>query len=380
MYSSRGRHTTRALFSQSPAFLYGPYSNRHNQQNQRTPPAPSIFLSKFEFSPLKGLLTNRPSALKKMILQQLDRKNLSLELTEDIFVNYMKKYTNKDCDRFSARDAFVAMIDEWTHLRLCEFIYKEKIYYPLSSMDHPQKSNSKVTQKPNHQLLTTFFNTKNLEKHKSIKQLKKELKFKFDCDRYEKDVNMKTNGKNEENEEHKESYKTVVLSFPKDKQLPKITPLDQSEMNVDQSETNVDQSETNTEQHIMPQTSTESKLQNDLPESPNTTTELQNVFTFHDNPLTNAKIEIDQEESSTCDFCKDSVMKYNTVSEPTVLYTDKPTDNDVSLLSVPHDTQNSIKNEVWASISPEEEPFTDPVQQPMETNSTTVPNSTCQIM
>jgi hypothetical protein len=328
-----------------------------------------------------------------MILQQLDRKNLSLELTEDIFVDYMKKYSNKTCDRFSARDAFVTMIDEWTHLRLCEFIYREKIYYPISSMDQSSRPFSKSTQKSNHQLLTTLFNAKNLEKHKSIKQLKKDLKSKFYNDRYEKDANMKTNGKHEVNEEHQESYRTVVLSFPKDIQQSNDKLVDeqsndklieQLDTNIEQLDTSIEQLDTNIEQYVTTPISKDlevqkiaSELQNVTSESPNGIPDEQNVFIFHGHPDTNVKIN--QDGKSACDFCIDSVMKSSIVPEPTVLYTDKPSDISMSL-SEPNDTQNSVNNEVWASISPEEDPFTDTSKQPSDTNSTTVPNSTCQIM
>ena len=175
MYSTvRGKKTNGSThFSQSHTFLHGPFSKRFKTHHN-----PSIFLNKFEFSPFKGLLTHQPSVLKKMILHQLDRNNLSLNLTEDVYVNYLKKYTNKTYDRSSARNAFVDMIDEWTHLMLYEFITNEKITYPISISNQTTPHISNPGQLKNQHLLTTLFNSKNLDKHVNIKQLKKNMKTK----------------------------------------------------------------------------------------------------------------------------------------------------------------------------------------------------------
>lgn len=361
MHSSRGRHTKRSLFSQS----HSPYSN---YQNQHTSNTPSIFLSKFEFSPLKGLLTNRPSVLKKMILQQLDRKNLSLELTEDIFVEYMKKYTNQTCDRFSARDAFVNMIDDWTHLKLCEFIHKEKIYYPISRMHQSQNQISKMIQLSNHQLSTSLFNAKNLEKYKNIKQLKKEFKLKFDDDRYEKDVNMKRDKHSMKDNSCVEETQTSCDSTG----LPLVV-----DENQTCNETSTDAPLRITIEHIQVSDKSVKRTDELVQVSDKLVMNVMDIEKSTDKPEQDPS-EVHSvfilPEKSTAEV----VMTSEAIPEPIVLYTDKPTEKAVESFEY---TKQVVDNEVWASISSEEETFADPVHQHMETNSTTVQNSnTCQIM
>jgi hypothetical protein len=375
MYSARGKHTKRSPFSQSQAFSYGPFSNQHH--------TPSIFLSKFEFSPLKGLLSNRPSTLKKLILQQLDRKNLSLCLTEDIYANYMKKYENKLYDRFHARDAFVSMIDEWTHLRLCEFIYKEKISQPISSMN---RSTDQTNIKQNHQLLTTFFNAKNLDKHTSIKNLKKEIRIKLNrskdmtgitgsaigqicpidlspvkSNQYEKDVNFITSVLNSTIADKMASVNSnpILNTENEDEPIQDSTIATESKL-----EPIVELNATETEiEPIQVSTATESELE---PIAELNATDME-IEVFTDSLIateTETETELIHEEVKT------------PVAEPVLLFanSDNCLDGENSNINVGTEP-NEVRNETWTSIPSETIIESLPPQQ--QTEST---NSTCQIM